>query len=334
MTIAQTKIDEQPGGVSRPRKEVAKFAEGCAWIDGELVPIREARIPVLDAGFLKSDLTYDSVEVWDGRLFRLDDHLARLEDGCARLQLTPPLRRDEMKEIILAMVPVTGLRRAFVWTIVTRGMPTTGLPLPGQQAQPEDPRLWISRFYALTLPYGSIVSVAQQEQGASAVVVKNTRRTPPDSLDPAIKNLQWGDLLQARFEASDRGATVAIVTDGSGLVTEGPGFNVFALIDGRLHTPARGVLEGITRMTVIELAQSEGIEVIVGDLPVELLSGADEILITSTAGGVMPITTLDSQGVGDGRPGPVTTSLREQYWKLHSNPDYTLAIDYSVARPE
>src|SRR5207247_5915673 len=114
------------------------FAAGCAWIDGEYVPIGEARIPILDVGFVRSDLTYDVVGVWQGRFFRLEDHLDRLERGCRKIRLAPPKSRDELREILIETVRRSGLREAYVEAIVTRGVPA-----PGER----DPRRFQPRFY-------------------------------------------------------------------------------------------------------------------------------------------------------------------------------------------
>jgi branched-chain amino acid aminotransferase len=122
-----------------------------------------------------------------------------------------------------------------------------------------------------------------------------------------------------------------ILPGAGGLVAEGPGFNVFALVDGVLRTPAGGVLEGITRRTVLELAAAQEIRAEAADLPVASLYRATELFLTSTAGGVMPVTTLDGQPVGDGRPGPVTTALRDAYWALHTDPRFTTEVDYPRA---
>ncbi|MEP7026815.1 MAG: aminotransferase class IV, partial [Actinomycetota bacterium] len=136
------------------------------------------------------------------------------------------------------------------------------------------------------------------------------------------------DLVRGLYEAYDRGGQLPILPGADGLVAEGPGFNVFAYAGGVLHTPGHGVLEGITRRTVIELARNDGLEVTVGDLRIEDLYRADELFLTSTAGGVMPVATLDGRPVGDGRPGPVTTKIRDRYWDLHRDPRYTLQVDY------
>ena len=153
---------------------------------------------------------------------------------------------------------------------------------------------------------------------------------PPDSVDPTVKNFHWGDLVRGLFEAYDRDAWLPILTDGEGNVTEGPGFNVFALANGALHTPEQGVLEGITRKTAIEIAGEQGLDVHVGMMPVSLLYEAGEIFLTSTAGGVMPVATLDGKAVGSGVPGPTTTAIRDRYWALHDDPRFTRAVDYEA----
>jgi branched-chain amino acid aminotransferase len=216
-------------------------------------------------------------------------------------------------------VQKTGLREACVTAVITRGVPK-----PGEH----DPRRWEPRLYVYATPFLWIVRPEAQERGTDAVVTRHTRRIAPDAVDPTVKNFHWGDLVRGQFEAFDRGGSVAILPDGNGLVTEGAGFNVFAMVDGCLHTPARGVLEGITRRTVIEIAMDAGIEVHAGDVRVNDLYRAAEVFITSTAGGVMPVATLDGKPVGQQAPGPVTERIRTRYWELHHDPAYTREIIY------
>jgi branched-chain amino acid aminotransferase len=297
-----------------------RYAGGCAWIEGRYVPIAEARIPILDTGFTRSDLTYDVAAVWKGRFFRLDDHLDRLLRGCERIHLTPPAGKDEIRSIMIETVRRSGLRDAYVEAVITRGVPG-----PGER----DPRRWTPRLYAYAIPYVWIVRPEVQDQGGvDVVVVRNTRRIPPGSVDPTVKNYHWGDLVRGLYEAYDRGGQLAILPDADGLVTEGAGFNVFAVIDGALHTPARGVLLGITRRTVIEIAGQLGLPVQAGDLPVGDLYRAAELFLTSTAGGVMPVARLDGQAVGSGTAGDITAKIRTRYWDLHTDPALSFAVDY------
>lgn len=311
--------------MTSPEKAAATpnpFAAGCAWIDGQYVPISEARIPILDTGFVRSDLAYDVVAVWDGRFFRLDDHLDRLFAGCQRIRLTPPVAQADIRSILIETVRRSGLRDAYVEAIVTRGVPSAG---------ERDPRLLTPCLYAYAIPYVWIVPDESQLRGTDVVVTRDTHRIPPGAVDPTVKNFHWGDLIRGLFEAYDRGARLPILPGGDGLVTEGPGFNVFAYLDGVLRTPGYGVLEGITRRTVIEIAREGGLRVQVGDIPVDDLYRATEMFLTSTAGGVMPVATLDGLPVGDGGPGSVTMKIRDRYWELHRDPRYTEEVAYPAA---
>jgi branched-subunit amino acid aminotransferase/4-amino-4-deoxychorismate lyase len=294
------------------------FSQGAAYVQGQIVPAAEARVPLFDLGFLRSDLTYDVPAVWDGRFFRLDDHLDRLERSCAKLRLVPPLTRPQMREMLIELVRRTGLRDAYVDIIVTRGARTFG---------ERDPRKTVPAIYAFVIPYVWIMSLAAQESGGSAIVTRDVRRTPPGAMDPTVKNLQWGDLTRGFFEAYDRDAMLPLLPDGDGNITEGC-YNIFTVHDGVLRTPGRGVLEGVTRRTAAQIAQAQGWSVEFADTPVGSLYTADEIFLTSTAGGVMPITTLDGAPVGGGQVGPRTRAIWEAYWALHYDDAYSFAVDY------
>ncbi|MEQ8232428.1 MAG: aminotransferase class IV [Gammaproteobacteria bacterium] len=302
---------------ARPGADSA-YAGGCAWIDGELVPIAEARIPILDTGFTRSDCTYDVVAVWGGRFFRLDDHLDRFERSWRRGRFSPPLERAAMRRVLHDCVRSSGLAEAYVEMIVTRGVPVAG---------ERDPRRFANRFYAFAIPYVWIVQPAQQEAGIALVIARDTVRIDPRAVDPTVKNFHWGDLVAGLFEAYDREAQNVVLLNAAGEVTEGPGFNLFAVCDGVLWTPAAGVLEGITRRTVLELAQRAGIATRISMFGTDRLQAADELFITSTAGGVMPVTRLDGRPVGDGRPGAITRALRAAYWDAHSDPAWTCAVE-------
>lgn len=300
----------------------APMHDGAAYIDGEIVAIADARIPITDTGFVRSDVTYDVVGVWKGSFFRLDAHLDRFERGCERLRLALPLSRDRVAALLHELVAVTGLRDAYVEVICTRGPAAHGS---------RDPREFRNRFYAYVIPY--VWLLRPEEEGMDAVIARSVRRIPATSVDPTVKNFHWGDLTRALYEAYDRGARYPILLDADDNVTEGPGYNLFALVDERLWTPDAGVLHGITRRTILELAAEQGIATVVAPLSAAALTRADELLATSTAGGVMPITSLDGVPVGHGGVGPVTRRLRDRYWAAHEDPRYTSRIDYSAVVP-
>jgi branched-chain amino acid aminotransferase len=297
------------------------FGLGCAWVDGRFVPIGEAAVPILDTGFVRSDLTYDVVSVWEGRFFRLDDHLDRLLRGCERLLLVPPLSREEIRQTLIECVRRSALREAYVEAIVTRGVPPRG---------ERDPRTFSARFYAFAIPFVWIARPEQQAEGVDIVVTRDTIRIPVGSVDPTVKNFHWGDLTRGLFEAYDRDAWLPVLTDGNGNITEGAGVNVFAVVDGQIRTPSRGVLEGITRRTILEIARDLGYQTLVDFFPVSELYRASEVFLTSTAGGVMPVRRLDGVALGDGAPGPVTTRLRDRYWELHDDARHATVVDYGA----
>ncbi|HMM75300.1 MAG TPA: aminotransferase class IV [Gammaproteobacteria bacterium] len=294
------------------------YAAGCAWVDGEYVPIAQARIPLLDMGFSRSDCTYDVVAVWQGGFFRLEDHLDRFERSCACLQLAPP-PRGRLREILFECVRRSGLRDAYVEAIATRGVPRAGQ---------RDPRRIENRFYAYAIPYVWIANPDQQATGLRLVVADSVERISARAVDPTVKNFHWGDLVRGQFEAYDRAADTIVLLDREGHVTEGPGFNLFAYVRGTLLTPADGILQGITRRTVLELAERERLPTRVTRFGPEVLREANEIFLTSTAGGVMPVVTLDGRPVGTGRPGTLTERLRALYWDAHRGGSWVERVDY------
>ena len=163
------------------------YAAGCAYIDGQFVPIDQARIPITDTGFTRSDCTYDVVASWAGRLFRLDDHLARFERSWQALRLKPPLSRAAMREVLIECVRRSGLENAYVEMIVTRG-----LPPPGDR----DPRNFVNRFYAFAVPYVWLVKPDDQLRGTHLAIAREVVRIDPAAVDPTVKNFHWGDLTR------------------------------------------------------------------------------------------------------------------------------------------
>lgn len=300
-----------------------KYAKGIAWVEGEYVPLAEARIPLMDQGFMHSDLTYDVPSVWDGRFFRLEDHLNRLQAGCEKTRLNFPIPRDEVRKVLCDMVVKSGIRDAFVQIIITRG-------LKGVRGFDRNVP-FVNNLYMLVQPYVWVMDPPVQKVGGAAVIARTVRRIPPGAVDPTVKNHQWGDLTRGLFEADDRGATYPFLTDGDANLTEGSGFNVCLIKDGKLFTPQRGVLEGVTRKSVIDVARANGIEVRVETVPVQMAYDADEILMCTTAGGIMPITELDGKPVADGKVGPITRKIWDGYWDLHYNPAFSFELDWKAA---
>jgi branched-chain amino acid aminotransferase len=301
-----------------PAAATPPWPSGAAWIGGRYCPVEEARISVLDLGVTRSGAAYDVVHVWRRRFFRLDDHLDRFSASLKRLRLDPGHDRAHIEAILHGCVRLAGLRDAYVSMTCTRGRVTAGS---------RDLRTARATFYCFAVPFVWIVAPDRQAAGARMWISPVTR-IPPQSVDPVIKNYHWLDMDVAQLDAYDHDAELVVLRDESGAITEGPGYNVFAHTGGRWLTPASGTLRGITRRSVIEIAAEAGRPVEEGRLTAEDLRRADEVLVTSTAGGVMPVVVLDGEPVGAGVPGPRAAWLREEYWRRHEDPRFSTPVRY------
>jgi branched-chain amino acid aminotransferase len=297
----------------------ADFSKGVAYIDGHYVPIAEAKIPVADWGFVRSDVTYDVVHVWKGSFFRLEDHIERFLHSVEGLRMTLPVSRHELRDVLIECVRLSGLRDAYVEMVCTRGQPPPGAPRHPRHATPN--------FLAWAVPFIWVYTPEQQERGLHAVI-SSVPRIPAECIDPTIKNFHWGDLSRALWEATDKGADQPVLLDLRGNVTEGPGFNVFAVFDGTVVTPPGGALEGITRRTVLELCEELGIPTEVRDISAGELRDADEVFFSTTAGGVAAVSRIDDHIMGNDRPGPISERLREVYWRKHEEGWHGTPVDY------
>jgi branched-chain amino acid aminotransferase len=297
------------------------FAAGCAFVDDAFVPIEEARIPMLDWGFLRSDACQDTVSAFDGSFFRLEDHLSRFERNWSKLRMKCPHDRDTARAIVIESVRRSGLREAYVQMIMTRGRAPVGS---------RDVRLAVNKFWLFCIPY---VWLARPEQKAAGLSmhVSSIQRVPPQTVDPTIKHYHWLDFQMALMEGYDRGADTSAVVDRDGNITEGPGFNIFAVKDGRIVTPPEDVcLDGMTRDTVLKICTEHGIHVDKRALPPAELRVADEVFISTTGGGVIAISRVDGQPIGTGRRGPMTARLDDLYWSKRRAGWRATPVDYSA----
>lgn len=297
------------------------YPPGIAYMDGQYLPIHEAKISVLDYGFLHSDATYDVVHVWKGAFFRLGDHLERFFRGMAELHMSISYGKAQVAEILHNCVVLSRLENAYVEFICTRGTS------PDFSRDPRDAE---NRFIAFAIPFGSVANKEQMERGLH-LAVTDVLRIPPSSVDPTVKNYHWLDMVKALYTAYARGADTAVLLDTNGNISEGPGFNIFAVRDGAVSTPDLSVLLGITRQTIFDLCAEMGVRCHAQDIEVEDLKSADEVFVTSTAGGVMPVSRIDGQPIGSGEVGLLTKRMMTLYWQLHEDDKYRSAITYPAS---
>ena len=292
------------------------FPQGYAWIDNKYVELAEAKIPILDWGFLRSDATYDVVHVWKGRFFRLDKHIDRFFESTKKLRMPCQLSRDELKKILANCVVKGKLENAYVEMIQTRGMSPKFV---------RDPRLATPRVMAFAVPFGWILKQEDFEKGLN-VLLTDIKRIPPSSVDPTIKNYHWMDLVTGMLDAYEKGNDTAVLVDENNNITEGPGFNLFCINDSGIFTPDHGVLEGITRQSIFDLAKELNLPIMKKSISVEELYNAKELFATSTAGGIMPITRVSGQEIGKGIVGNLTRQLHKLYWEKHSDDSWSTSI--------
>jgi len=295
---------------------------GAAYINGRYMAVGEAMIPVTEWGYRRSDVTYDVVSVWDGAFFRLDQHMKRFRASMEYFRLVPRESDADIRAMLHELVRRAGLREAYVAMDCLRGSAPTNLRRHPANAQPY--------LLAYCVPYVWLVPQEIREQGMHLIVASNPR-IPEQCVNPRAKNFHWADLTRGQFEAHDRGADFCVLLDEHGYVTEGPGFNIFVVTDERIATPDTGVLEGITRRSVIELCDDLGLPCEVRTVPLAELRNADEIFISSTAGGVIGVTRLDDRILSNDRPGPVTAKLGESYWRFRHEGWCNEPIDYTPA---
>jgi branched-chain amino acid aminotransferase len=279
------------------------------YVNGEYVPREQARISIFDVGFLRGDAVFDTTSAWNGRIFKLPAHLERLELSLRAARIACPLPPKALADVVVETTRRSGLRNAYVQTIVTRGEPPVGVR-DLTQCRPS--------LIVFAIPYVWILNREQIASGGRGSIV-STRALPVQCLDPKIKSLSRQHFDLAMLQGKFAGADVSLMLDLDGHVTEGPGFNLFAVKNGTMYSPPEGILMGITRQTVFELAAEHGLPVREAQLTAYDLYAADEIFLTSTAGGIMPLVELDGRAIGDGRPGPVSQRVHDLYWALRES---------------
>lgn len=303
------------------RQADAKDTGRQVFLNGVFVPEAEAKVSIFDQGFLYGDGVYDTSCAWNGYIFKLDAHLDRLFRSMHAVRLEIPYSREELRSAHIETVARNKLREAYIKCVVTRG----------QKAQLGlDPRGRTPTVVIFARPYVRLVTPDQQGSGIRAKI-SSVRRIPLEALDPRIKSLDYLNLVMAKFDAIDAGMDEAILLDTDGYVSEGPGYNIFIVSQGRLITAPEGVLMGITRETTIEIAAEKGIIVEQRRFsPFELYT-ADEAFFSTTAGGIVPIGEVDGRRVGDGRAGPVTRAVDARYMEMLTNGEHGTPVLSNLA---
>ena len=280
------------------------FVSKRIFLDGSFVEPQEARVSVFDHGFLYGDGVFEGIRAYGGRIFRLKAHVERLFSSAKTLMLEIPYTRAEMTELILEACRVNGLQDAYIRVVVSRGPGDLGL----------DP---------LKCPKPSVVIIADTitlypedlYRAGLKVCTSSIRRQRAEALNPQIKSLNYLNSILAKIEANQRGCQEVVMLSEEGFVAECSADNIFMVRGRKVITPAPhlGILLGITRDAVMEVARAKGYEVVETTFTRHELWNADEVFLTGSAAEIVPVVKVDERSVGDGKPGPVTKDLAQRF---------------------
>ncbi|MBU4128712.1 branched-chain-amino-acid transaminase [bacterium] len=277
------------------------------YFNGELIPKEEAKVSVYDHGLLYGDGVFEGIRSYNGKVFRLAQHLNRLYNSALAIALKIPLSKEGMREAVLKTLRANKLRNAYIRLVVTRGIGDLGLdprkcPKPTIFIITDKIKLYPEEFY---------------ENGLEVIVTK-TKRNIKEALNPEIKSLNYLNNILARIEVNRAGMAEGIMTNVEGYVAEATADNIFIVRDKEVITPPTemGALRGITRDAVLEIAGTLGIKTHELPFTVKELYGADECFLTGTAAEVISAVKVDGKNIGDGKPGEITLKLREEFRRL------------------
>ncbi|HOW27242.1 MAG TPA: branched-chain-amino-acid transaminase [Elusimicrobiota bacterium] len=279
------------------------------YINGKLIPKKEAVISVFDHGLLYGDGVFEGIRAYNGRVFRLKEHLDRLYSSARAIVLKIPMTPDEMQKAVLETLRANNLRDAYIRLVVTRGVGDLGL----------DPRKCPRATVIIITDSITLYPKALYEKGLS-VAIASTRRNIPEALNANIKSLNYLNNILAKIEANLANTPEAIMLNAEGMVAECTGDNIFYVKGKHLVTPptAAGALNGITRHCVMQLASKVGLTAEEKLFTSYDLYTADEVFLTGTAAEVIPVVKIDSRPIGDGKPGRYTQKLIATYRALAS----------------
>lgn len=277
------------------------------FIDGKFYSERDAKVSVFDHGLLYGDGVFEGIRIYHGNVFKLKEHIDRLYLSAKAILLDIPMSPAELMKATVATCRANKLRDGYIRLVVTRGIGTLGL----------NPRSCKKASVIIIAGKIQLYPPEYYQRGLDIVTVPTTRNLH-NSVNPAIKSLNYLNNILAKIEANNAGVEEAIMLNAEGFVAECTGDNIFIIRKGELFTPplAAGALYGITRQTVIELAGQAGIKVSEPNLTRYDLFCADECFITGSAAEIVPVVKIDGRVIGNGRPGPLTQKLTEEYHAL------------------
>jgi branched-chain amino acid aminotransferase len=296
----------EPAVENRPRRATG-VKEAKIYIDGKFYPEANAKISVFDHGLLYGDGIFEGIRFYNGRVFRLEEHLHRLWDSARSICLEIPMTMRNMTEAVLETIRQNHLRDGYIRLLVTRGIGNLGLN-PTQCKSPS------------VIIIAATIALYHEDfyRKGLTIVTCATRRSSPAALNPAVKSLNYLNNVMARVEANLAGADEALMLNDAGNVAECTADNVFIVKHGQIVTPpvTAGALRGITRSVVFEIAAEVGIKVQETDITRHDVFVADECFLTGTAAEIVPVVKADGRLIGNGKPGPVTARIIARFREM------------------
>lgn len=279
------------------------MAEYTAYFKGEWMPFSQVKIDPMDRGFTVGDVVFDVARTFNGKSFRMEDHIQRLYRSLKFVRIDPGLSAKEMLDISEEVVQRNDHLRAEVGDFTITQFVTRG---PGSSSRSAGPPAVCVKV--APIGFGRFADLF--EDGAHGVITR-TRSYPVESLDPKVKNYSRMNFNLADLEAADVDPEAwPILTDAEGSLTEGTGYNVFLVTDGVIRTPGdRNILQGVSRGMVFDLARQLNIPLVEEDLQPYDLYTADEAFFSGTSPCILPVSKVDQREIGDGRPGPIVQQL-------------------------
>lgn len=276
-------------------------------INGTLYAKEDARVSVYDHGLLYGDGVFEGMRSYGGKVFRLEQHLQRLWESAKAIWLEIPVTQEALAVAVNETLAANDIQDGYIRLVVTRGAGTLGLD-PNRTS---DPQVIIITDHITLYP-------DEYYQNGLKIVTVKTRRNHPDALSPRIKSLNYLNNILAKIEGLEAGCVEALMLNHRGEVAECTGDNIFLVKSGKLITPATdaGILEGITRQAVIDLAQEAGMEVQEPTIQLTDVYEADECFLTGSAAEVVPVVQVDDCQIGEGKPGTVTSDLMKRFREL------------------
>jgi len=274
------------------------------WLNGDLVDRAEAKISVFDHGVLYGDGVFEGIRSYAGKAFRLEAHVRRLYDSARGIRLAIPMTPEALAKAITDTLEANGLQDSYIRVVVTRGAGTLGL----DPNRCEHPTVFIICDKITLYPQ-------ELYENGLEVITAATMRNHPNAVNPRLKSLNYLNNILAKIEAIDAGTLEAVMLNHLGYVAECTGDNLFIVRDEVVFTPpiAAGILEGITRDEILDIARGQGIAVREENLTRQDLYVADECFLTGSAAEVVPVVRIDKRPIGDGVPGPMTKRLAEEF---------------------